>query len=134
MRATAIDHVNLRFPADRLGEVLDFYVDALGFETGLDDPYDTVQNDPGLFTIELGESCRLYVNPSEEFDPDADNYRHVALRIPRSPSELRAVLDDEGIEIRSEAERELEGVGPYTSYYVADPFGYTVELMAVGRE
>lgn len=133
MHATAIDHVNLRFPADRLDEVLDFYVGALGFETAFEDPYAAVDEDPGLFPILLGETCRLYVNPADEFDADATNYRHVALRIPESPTALRDRLGDEGVTIDSEAERERDSVGSYTSYYVSDPFGYTVELMAVGE-
>ena len=132
MRATAIDHVNLRFPADRLDEVLDFYVDTIGFETRFSDPRTAIENDPGLFPLVLGGGPLLYVNPSEEFDPDCANFRHVALRIPRSPEDLRAFFENESVEIRNEAERERDPVGPYTSFYVEDPFGYTVEFMAVG--
>lgn len=134
MRATAIDHVNLRFPDDRLAEVIEFYVDKLGFESGFDDPYAAVRDDPGLFALELGGGCRLFVNPSDAFDPDATNYRHVALRIPETPTALRERLDEEGIAVDSEAERERDPVGRYTSYYVSDPFGYTVELMATGKD
>lgn len=133
MRATAIDHVNLRFPADRLDEVIDFYVETLGFETGFDDPYAAVEEDPGLFTLELGDTCRLYVNPSDEFDPSADNYRHVALRIPETPDAVQTTLEEAGIPIENEAEREREPIGAYTSYYVTDPFGYTVEFMATDK-
>lgn len=133
MRATAIDHVNLRYPPERLDEVIEFYVDQLGFETAFDDPYAAVADDPGLFTIELGAGCQLYVNPSDSFDPDADSYRHVALRIPIEPDDLRQRLDESGIEIDHEAERESDFVGAYTSCYVEDPVGYTVELMAIGE-
>ena len=130
MRATAIDHVNLRFPVDRLDEVIGFYVDTLGFETDFEDPYAAVANDPGLFSLGLGDTCRLFVNPSAEFDPSADNYRHVALRIPETPTAVRSTLEDAEIEIVNEAERTREPIGDYTSYYVQDPFGYTVEFMA----
>ena len=133
MQATGIDHVNLRFPADRLDELIEFYVETLGFETGFEDPYAAVADDPGLFTIKLGETCRLFVRPSEEFDPDAENFRHVALRIPKSPEELLEFLESEGVEIDHTAEREHETFGAYTSSYVSDPFGYTVELMAIGE-
>ena len=133
MHATAIDHVNLRFPADRLDEVIDFYVDTLGFETDFDDPYAAVANDPGLFSLGLGDTCRLFVNPSDEFNPSADNYRHLALRIPETPAAVRSTLEDAGIPIVNEAEREREPIGPYTSYYVEDPFGYTVEFMATEK-
>ena len=133
MHTIGIDHVNLGFPFDRLDEVIDFYVETLGFETGFDDPYAAVADDPGLFTVELGETYQLYVNPVEEFDPDATNFRHVALRIPESPDDLRAFLDDEGVEIGHTADRKSDQFGPYTAYYVEDPFGYTVELMAVGE-
>ncbi len=136
MHATAIDHVNLGFPADRLGEVIEFYVDRLGFETGFDDPHAAVRDDPGLFPIHLGDGGdgpRLYVRPVEEFDASAGSYRHVALRIDDSPEGVRSRLDEAKIEIDSTAERDREPVGSYTSYYVSDPFGYTVEFMAVGR-
>ncbi|WP_255168251.1 VOC family protein [Natrononativus amylolyticus] len=132
MHATAIDHVNLGFPADRLEEVIEFYVDRLGFETGFDDPHAAVRDDPGLFAIELGGGPRLYVRPVEEFDADRGSYRHVAIRIDDSPEAVRSLLEDAAIEIGSTAERERESVGSYTSYYVTDPFGYTVEFMAVG--
>jgi len=131
MRATGIDHVNLSFPADRLDEVVGFYVDTLGFEAPFDDPHAAVADDPGLFSIDLGDG-RLFVNPTDAFDPDAANYRHVALRVPQSPAALREFLDGAGVAVENTAEREHERVGAYTSYYVRDPFGYTVELMAVG--
>jgi catechol 2,3-dioxygenase-like lactoylglutathione lyase family enzyme len=133
MHSIGIDHVNLGFPSDRLDEVIDFYVETLGFETAFDDPYAAVADDPGLFTLELGETSQLFVNPVEAFDPEATNLRHVALRIPESPDDLRTFLGDEGVEIDSTADRESDQFGPYTSYYVTDPFGYTVELMAVGE-
>lgn len=132
MDALGIDHLNLRFPADRLDEVVDFYVDTLGFETGFDDPHAAVADGPGLFSLSLGEDGSLFVMPSEEFDPDAANFRHVALRIPQSPDDLRSFIDEEGLDVRNTAERESDQFGPYTSFYVADPFGYTLELMAVG--
>jgi len=48
METTATDHVNLAFPADRLSEVVEFYVDTLGFTTGFDDP--------GLFRVDFGHT------------------------------------------------------------------------------
>jgi catechol 2,3-dioxygenase-like lactoylglutathione lyase family enzyme len=133
MRATAIDHVNLRFPPDRLDEVIDFYVDTIGFETRFSDPRAAVRDDPGLFPLVLGEDTLLYVNPDEQFDPGCANYRHVALRIPESPADLRAFFEAADVAVRDEAERERDPVGPYTSFYVEDPFGYTVEFMAAGE-
>ncbi|MFB6174047.1 MAG: VOC family protein [Halobacteriales archaeon] len=132
MHATAIDHVNLRYPPDRLGEVLEFYVGALGFGTEFEAPYEAIEDDPGLFRIVPGEGISLFVNPDAGFDPGARNYRHVALRIPETPESLRETLAEAGVGIDHEADREREHVGTYTSYYVTDPFGYTVELMAVG--
>lgn len=134
MQTTGIDHVNLAFPADRLSEVIDFYVDTLGFTTGFEDPHTAVADDPGLFSIELGDTYRLFVNPSEDFDPDVTNYRHMALRIPQPPDAVEALLDDSDVSIDSTAERESDAVGAYTSYYISDPFGYTIELMATNKE
>lgn len=132
MHATAIDHVNLGFPADRLEEVVEFYVERLGFETAFDDPRAAARDDPGLFPLHLGDGSRLYVNPVEEFSGPG-SYRHVALRIDDSPEAVRSRLDDADVGIDSTAEREREPVGSYTSYYVTDPFGYTVEFMAIGE-
>ncbi|MFP8957683.1 VOC family protein [Natrialbaceae archaeon A-CW3] len=132
MDATAIDHVNLSFPADRLEEVLDFYVDTLGFETDFDDPRAAIRSEPGLFPIHLGGGCRLYVNPTDSFDSTEGSYRHLALRIDEAPATIEKRLEDAGVRIRNEATREREAFGAYTSYYVDDPFGYTVELMATG--
>lgn len=133
MQSTGIDHVNLHFPVDRLDEVIAFYVETFGFEAPFDEPSVAVANDPGLFALALGNGARLFVNPTEEFDPEVHNYRHMALRIPESPSELKAFLDTHDIEIRNTAERHRESVGDYTSYYISDPFNYTIELMAIGE-
>jgi len=62
------------------------------------------------------------------------NVRDVTLRIPESTDDLRAVRDTEEIEIGHTAERAHDRFGVYISYYVDDPFGYTVELMAVGEQ
>lgn len=133
MHATAIDHVNLSFPDDRLDEVLDFYVDTLGFETGFDDPREAIQSDPGLFPIYLGDGVRLYVRPTDSFNPPDGSFRHLALRIEETPKAIERRLQDEGVTVQNEATREREEFGTYTSYYIADPFGYTVELMAIGE-
>ena len=134
MQTTGIDHVNLAFPADRLHDVIDFYVDTLGFTTDFDDPHTAVADDPGLFSIDLGGTYQLFVNPSEDFDPEVTNYRHMALRIPQSPDAIEALLNDNDVNIDSTADRESDALGAYTSYYVSDPFGYTVELMAIDKE
>jgi catechol 2,3-dioxygenase-like lactoylglutathione lyase family enzyme len=133
MQATRIDHVNLRYPPERLDEVIAFYVDALGFETDFEDPYAAVGDDPGLFPVHLGPDARIYVNPDEGYDSDQTNYRHVAVRVPAEPADLEALLNEEGIDVESTADRERDSVGAYSSYYVQDPIGYTVELMAVGE-
>lgn len=134
MQTTGIDHVNLSFPVDRLSTVIDFYVDTLEFTTEFDDPHAAVANDPGLFTIDLGETYQLFVNPTEGFTHDATNYRHMALRIPQSPDELNSFLDENDVTIDNTADRESPTFGEYTSYYISDPFGYTLELMAVGNQ
>lgn len=134
MQTTGIDHLNLSFPANRLSTVIDFYVDTLGFTTGFDDPYAAVADDPGLFTISLGETYELFVNPTDDFTADTTNYRHMALRIPQSPGQLKDFLEENDVTINSTADRESATFGEYTSYYIADPFGYTIELMAIGSQ
>lgn len=57
--ATGLDHVTLRFPSDRLDEELDFYVEALDFPTGFDDPRAAIGTDPGLFPVHLEEMSPL---------------------------------------------------------------------------
>jgi catechol 2,3-dioxygenase-like lactoylglutathione lyase family enzyme len=133
MQATLIDHVNLRYPPDRLDEVIAFYVDALGFETDFEDPYAAVADDPGLFPVHLGPDARIYVNPDEDYEDGEGNYRHVAVRVSTDPADLEALLEAEDVDVESTADRERDPIGAYTSYYVADPLGYTVELMAVGE-
>ena len=130
MQAISIDHVNLAFPDDRLDEVITFYVDSLGFESPFANPYEAVTDDPGLFSLSLGPSCRLFVNPSDSFVPPANNFRHLAVAIEITPDSLYDRLMTEDIDIDHEAERSNDALGAYTSYYVSDPFGYTVELMA----
>ena len=133
MNAHGIDHINVGFPRDRLDEVIEFYVDTLGFEAPFEDPYAAVADDPGLFGLELGDGDRLFVNPTDELDSPGVDFRHVAVKFRESPATVKARLDDEGIEINSTAERSRETIGDYTSYYVSDPFGYTVECMAIGK-
>lgn len=134
MEATAIDHINLSFPANELQKVIEFYVDTLGFHTDFADPYAAVTDDPGLFPILLGDGSRLYVNPTEEFHPEESNYRHLALRIPESAEDLSSFLQENDLTIKSTADRNRSSFGAYTSYYITDPFGYTIELMAIGQE
>lgn len=133
MEAVGVDHINVGFPRDRLDEVIEFYVDTLGFEAPFDDPYAAVADDPGLFALELGDGDRLFVNPTDELDSPGADFRHVAVKFRASPAAVMDRLDEAGIEIDSTAERSRETVGEYTSYYVSDPFGYTVECMAIGE-
>ncbi|WP_436925242.1 hypothetical protein [Halosimplex amylolyticum] len=58
----------------------------------------------------------------------------MALRIPQPPDAIETLLDDNGISIDSTAERESDALGAYTTYYVSDPFGYTIELIVTNEE
>lgn len=133
MQALSIDHVNLAFPADRLEEVIEFYVTKLGFDSPFEDPFTAVTNNPGLFGLTLGPTCRLFVNPTASFDEPANNFRHVAVALDTTPAALHEHLAAEDIMIQHEAERNNDALGAYTSYYVSDPFGYTIELMACDK-
>ena len=132
MDAVGLDHVNLAFPEDRLDEVIDFYVGTLGLESQFEDPYEAVADDPGLFRIYLGGGTRFYVNPTDGFEGEPMNYRHLAVRIDEAPEAVRTVLAEADRPIDHEVDREREPLGEYTSFYVPDPFGYTVELMCFG--
>lgn len=132
MQVTGIDHINLGYPVDRLEEVIEFYTETLGFDISEEAERRARSDDPDLFSIDLGNGFALYVAPVEDFDADVGSYRHTALRVDLTPEELRARLDNADVKIRSTADRSRTEFGAYRSYYIQDPFGYTLELMAVG--
>lgn len=123
MDTEAIDHVNLRIPADGLNRAREFYVDALGFSLeGLDD-------DKPFFSVRLAEGCVLHLWPDEEFvEPRrGENFDHVAIRVDEDVADVESRLADHDVEVVDELEpRGATGVAP--AVYVRDPFGYRVEL------
>ncbi|SFL14954.1 lactoylglutathione lyase [Halogranum rubrum] len=130
MDAEAIDHVNLRIPADGVDRAREFYVDALDFSL---EGLDTYPDEKPFFSVRLADGCVLHLWPDEEFvEPTRrENYDHVAIRVRESLDEVKARLDAHDVEIAGELEP-LGATGVAPAVYVHDPFGYRVELKTSG--
>ncbi|UPW01879.1 VOC family protein [Halorussus gelatinilyticus] len=132
MNATAIDHVNLKIPDDGKDAALDFYCDGLGFDA--DDLGVYESGEKPFFSIRLSPGSVLHLWPDADFEaPTGTNYDHVAIRLDESIAEVKATLDDAGIEILDEFEP-LGATGTGPAVYVEGPFGYRVELKVESTE
>jgi len=128
MDATAIDHVNLRIPADGLDAAVGFYRDALGFDIENRDLYES--GDKPFFSVRLTPASVIHLRPAENFEPPAETaFDHVAIEFAHGIDELRDRLDAAGVEIDRQLEP-LGATGVAPAVYVTDPFGYTLELKA----
>lgn len=128
MHAQAIDHVNVRVPADRIDEAVAFYRDGLGFDTENLDAYR--EGERPLFSFRLNAESVIHVSPTDEFErPTETNYRHYCIVLDADIEEIKRVVDDAGIEIQRES-NPLGATGRNPAVYVEDPFGYTLELKA----
>jgi len=127
MNALAIDHLNLRIPADGVETFATFYGDVLGFELEHYDAYRA--GETVFFYLRVSEQSVFHVSPSEEFSPpDGDGFNHVALFVEESQSAIRERLAESEAEIVEEVDGRLGATGEYPSTYFEDPFGYVVEL------
>jgi catechol 2,3-dioxygenase-like lactoylglutathione lyase family enzyme len=126
--ATAIDHVNLRIPADGMDAALAFYRDSLGFEADRLDAFEA--GEKPFFSVRLTPGSVLHLWPDPSFEPPTGtNFDHVAVRLDESLADLRTRLDRAGIDVeRSGDPLGATGTGP--AVYVEDPFGYRIELKA----
>lgn len=132
MDVTAIDHVNLTLPADRVDEAVAFYEGALGFPAETLEAYRA--GETALLTFRVADDAVIHTRPSESFTPsadDADRFGHTCLRVQRDADDLRRELDAAGVTVDEVGERR-GATGVATSVYVVDPFGYRWELKAVG--
>lgn len=128
MDATAIDHVNLRIPADGLDAAVEFYRDALGFEIENRDLYES--GEKPFFSVRLTPASVIHLRPAENFEPPTETaFDHVAIEFAHDIDELRGHLDAAGVEIDRQLEP-LGATGVAPAVYVTDPFGYTLELKA----
>jgi catechol 2,3-dioxygenase-like lactoylglutathione lyase family enzyme len=131
MEAEAIDHVNVRVPESALEEFVAFYRDHMGF--GLEYYDDYRAGERSFFYVRLGESCILHVSPRETVpEPTGENFNHFAVLVDEPRGEVKARLDEAGVEVETEAVRE-GAVGELPCVYVTDPAGYTVEFKSRQR-
>ncbi|ELK45168.1 glyoxalase, partial [Haloferax sp. BAB-2207] len=106
MDATAIDHVNLRIPADGLDAAVGFYRDALGFDVENRDLFES--GEKPFFSVRLTPASVIHLRPAEDFEPPAETaFDHVAIEFAHDIDELRDHLEAAGVEI----DRRLEPLG-----------------------
>jgi catechol 2,3-dioxygenase-like lactoylglutathione lyase family enzyme len=133
MDAFSIDHVTIQVPDDRVDEAVAFYRDGLGFE--MEDLAAYREGDRPLFSARLSESAVIHVRPipPTEFEPPSGNdYDHFAILLDADIDEVRSTLEAADIEVRRSS-RPLGATGRDPAVWVADPFGYVMELKAGGE-
>jgi catechol 2,3-dioxygenase-like lactoylglutathione lyase family enzyme len=127
MDATAIDHLNLRVPADGTEAATDFYRDRLGFAIEGMDRYEA--DEKPLFDVRLAPEHVLHLWPTDEFEsPSGNGFNHVALLIDDEVAAIERQLDEAGVTIENRHDSPLGATGRAPAVYVEDPFGYQVEL------
>ena len=127
MDATAIDHLNLRVPADGTEAATDFYRDRLGFAIEGMDRYEA--DEKPLFDVRLAPEHVLHLWPTGEFEPPSGNgFNHVALLIDDEVAAIERQLDEAGVTIENRHDSPLRATGRAPAVYVENPFGYQVEL------
>lgn len=137
MDALAIDHVNFRFPEDRLEEMVEFYCGALGFEPellGRDEDGEPFVDHPSHFSVRIADGCLIHLTPSA--DPDVVNrytdeartgFDHVSIVVDEPIEEVRRRLEAADVEVHRDFEPGgATGVAP--AVFVVDPAGYMLEL------
>ncbi|ELZ33643.1 glyoxalase [Halogeometricum pallidum JCM 14848] len=128
MDVTEIDHANLHIPTDGVETAVTFYRDRLGLDVENRDRYES--GDKPFFSVRLAPGAVVHLQPDEEFRAPTDaNFDHLALRVDADFADLKAELDDAGVDIDRELEP-LGATGVAPAVYVTDPFGYTLELKA----
>ena len=127
MDVVAIDHVNLRVPADGVDEATAFYGDRLGFAVeGLDRYRDGEQS---FFDVRLTPGAVVHLWPTDAFElPSGDGFDHLALRIEADREAVVERLSAAGVDVEMELDAPLGATGRAPAVYVEDPFGYRLEL------
>lgn len=137
MDATAIDHVNLRYPEGELEAALEFYCEKLGFEPELvayDGDGEPYVDHPSHFSVRLSEDSLIHMTPEAEpeivnryRDERRTSFDHVGILLDEPIEAIKRRLDEAGVEVRREFEPGgATGVAP--AVFVVDPFGYLLEL------
>lgn len=124
-----MDHVNLRTPADALDAARAFYEERLGFPLEGVGAFET--GEKPFFDVRLAPTAVIHLWPSDDFEPPTGaNYRHACVVVEQPIEDVKEELDDVGVEVVMELDspRGATGVGP--AVYVADPFGYRLEIKA----
>lgn len=137
MEASAMDHVNLRYPEDELATALEFYVEKLGFEAELvayDEDGEPYVDHPSHFSVRLGETSLMHMTPESDptiinryQDAERTGFDHVGILFDEPLSAIKARLDEAGIEVHREFEP-TGATGTAPAVFVIDPFGYMLEL------
>jgi lactoylglutathione lyase len=80
--------------------------------------------------VRLAPGAVVHLQPDESFEaPAGDGFDHLALRVDADFEDLKAELDEAGVDVDRELEP-LGATGVAPAVYVTDPFGYTLELKA----
>lgn len=126
MDAVAIDHLNLKIPADGRDDALAFYRDGLGFDVERLAAFEA--GDRPFFAIRLTPDSVLHLWADEDFEVGTGrSFDHVAIHLDASGETIRDQVED--AEIRVLEDRSVDGArGEARSIYVRDPFGYLLEL------
>jgi catechol 2,3-dioxygenase-like lactoylglutathione lyase family enzyme len=130
MDVTQIDHVNIRIPdtEEAVETAVQFYRDVLGFEPAKLDRYRAGERTS--FAFRMGETAMLHVRPVNDFkEPTQANYDHFCLVLDGGIDEIKQLLAENDVPIRRESEP-WGAAGRAPAVYVADPFGYVIELKA----
>lgn len=130
MDGRSIDHVNIKIPENRVDDAVAFYQDGLGFEPEQLEAYR--DGDRTLFSFRISETAVLHVRPvdPDEFtEPDGSDYDHFAIVLDEDIDAIRQTLNEAEIEERRTS-NPLGATGRNPAVYIADPFGFVIELKA----
>jgi catechol 2,3-dioxygenase-like lactoylglutathione lyase family enzyme len=129
MDVTAIDHLNLRIPADGTEAAVEFYGDRLGFPIEGREAFR--RGEKPFFDVRLAPGHVLHLWPTEEFEPPTGrSFNHVALRVDAAIEEVTAALSAAGVAVERELDAPRGATGEAPAVYLRDPFDYRLELKA----